>query len=76
MTLSASKGQRFHCQNPHCDCEIQITRVPAVNLANPRCLCGSEMKRINMAPAITTRPAPVPLDGEASPAKTVLSASD
>ncbi len=69
MSLSARKGQRFHCQNSQCDGEIQITREPAVNIANPRCVCGAEMKRLYVPPTITTRPAPESRSDD-SPGKT------
>jgi hypothetical protein len=69
MSLSARKGQRFHCQNPDCDCEIQITHEPAVTITNPRCVCGAEMKRRYVPPTLTTRPAP-PNRTEEPPGKT------
>jgi hypothetical protein len=68
MSLSVRKGQRFHCQNTACDCEIEITRPPksTLDIANPRCVCGSEMKRLYVTPTIITRRPPPSSDDSTS----------
>jgi hypothetical protein len=50
------KGQRFHCQNPICGCEIEVIRgVHGHVVSNPLCGCGAEMKKIYVKPAAKTR---------------------
>jgi hypothetical protein len=50
------KGQRFHCQNPTCGCEVQVTKESSRNIvSNPQCGCGAEMKKVYVRPAAKTR---------------------
>lgn len=57
MVLFMRKGQRYHCQNPECGSEIEVTKESAVEGAsNPRCACGAEMKKAYVKPTVTTRP--------------------
>jgi len=41
-----NKGQKFRCTNRECNCEFEVVAVSEIDgQANPRCLCGSEMKK-------------------------------
>jgi hypothetical protein len=55
--LSAmKKGQRFHCQNPICGCEVQVMKESHGHMvSNPQCGCGAEMKKVYVKPAARTR---------------------
>jgi len=39
-----NKSETWHCANPACQKEIVVTSI-LVNTRNPRCACGSAMKR-------------------------------
>jgi hypothetical protein len=42
-------GERWHCTNPLCHCEVLVESDGVVPGDNPRCACGSVMKK-NYAP--------------------------
>jgi len=57
MATGVTKGQRFVCQNLECGCEVKVTKAPAADaVSNPRCACGTEMKKPYVKPSVTTRP--------------------
>jgi len=43
--MSMTEGQVYRCQNHHCGCEITVVKPSTQTNANPRCCCGSEMKK-------------------------------
>jgi hypothetical protein len=56
MATQVRKGQRFVCQNPECDCELEVTKAPLIESPiGPRCSCGAEMKKPYIKPSVTTR---------------------
>jgi hypothetical protein len=40
-------GMRWHCPNRDCDWSV-LAQVPATGDAAPRCVCGTEMKRVEV----------------------------
>ncbi len=46
------KGQRYRCLNPECRAEIEVTKDSAEGVSNPRCCCGSEMKKPYTKPVL------------------------
>jgi hypothetical protein len=55
MAISRLKGQRFVCQNGGCGCEMEVVKAPPEGLAsNPRCGCGSVMKKPYVKPSVHT----------------------
>src|ERR1700730_7840338 len=52
MAISTWKGQRFVCLNAGGGCEMEVIKAPPEGLAsNPRCGCGSVMKKPYAKPA-------------------------
>lgn len=47
-----TEGQIYHCQNRHCGCEIKVVKTSIGAKSNPRCCCGSEMKKPYTKPAL------------------------
>jgi hypothetical protein len=45
-------GERWHCMDPGCHCEVLVTTSGAVDGLNPRCACGSIMKKPYVKPTI------------------------
>lgn len=40
------KGQVYRCMNRSCNCEVVVSRGSDIEgNSNPRCCCGSEMKK-------------------------------
>jgi hypothetical protein len=57
MAISTLKGQRFICQNAECGCEMEVIKAPTEGVAaNPRCGCGSVMKKPYVKPPVLTNP--------------------
>lgn len=55
MAVSTLKGQRFVCQNAECGCEMEVVKAPSESVAaNPRCGCGSVMKKPYVKPSVLT----------------------
>jgi hypothetical protein len=50
MTMTV--GQRYVCVDPHCGCEIEVTKTSMEADANPRCCCGEQMKKPYEKPAL------------------------
>ena len=44
-------GERWHCVNPACNCEVLVESDGKVSGENPRCACGRPMKRNYVPPA-------------------------
>ena len=38
-------GERWHCINPACGCAVQVESNGEIEGQNPRCACGSIMKK-------------------------------
>jgi hypothetical protein len=52
-----TKGQRFHCLNAECGCEVEIIKdSTATDTSNLRCGCGAVMKKTYVKPSVTSRP--------------------
>ena len=41
----SKEPQVYRCQNRACGCEIVVTKAPLETKANPKCVCGAEMKK-------------------------------
>jgi hypothetical protein len=51
------KGKRYVCQNRDCGAEIEVTKDSIKRDVNPRCCCGSEMKKPYSPPVFANRDA-------------------
>jgi hypothetical protein len=40
-----SGGERWHCTNPACHCEVLVEVDGKIHGSNPRCACGEIMKK-------------------------------
>ena len=50
--MNMRKGEKWVCSNPTCRCEFVVTVASAPeDGVNPRCCCGSKMKKVYAAPA-------------------------
>jgi len=38
-------GERWHCSNPYCHCEILVESDSSMSGSNPPCVCGAAIKR-------------------------------
>lgn len=38
-------GERWHCTNPACRCEVFVESKSRIEADNPRCTCGGAMKK-------------------------------
>jgi hypothetical protein len=38
-------GERWHCTNPACCCEVLVQASSKIDTANPLCACGGAMQR-------------------------------
>ena len=47
------KGQLYRCQNRGCGAEIEITKDSIEGKSNPKCCCGTEMKKPYTKPVLT-----------------------
>jgi hypothetical protein len=51
--MKMHKGEKWSCSNPVCRSEFVVTIGSAAeNGVNPRCCCGSKMKKAYAAPAV------------------------
>jgi hypothetical protein len=51
--MRLEKGQRWLCESRYCGCEIQVVASSEVEEGmNPRCSCGSVMKKLHVAPQV------------------------
>lgn len=56
--MAIRKGERWHCQNQECQGEILVIVSSEVEgAANPRCSCGSIMKKPYVRPELKIHPA-------------------
>jgi len=46
------EGHTFRCQNRVCSCEVIVTASSVKGTSNPRCCCGSEMKKPYVRPRL------------------------
>lgn len=46
-------GERWHCMNPACHCEVLVQSGSEMEGTNPRCVCGAPMKKKYTAPIFT-----------------------
>jgi hypothetical protein len=47
-----NEGQVYRCQNIKCRGEVKVVKSSVDARANPRCCCGSEMKKPYTAPVL------------------------
>ncbi len=47
------KGEQWHCSNPACHCEVLVQFSGEIEGSNPRCVCGSFMKKKYAPPNLT-----------------------
>lgn len=45
-------GERWHCVNPACGCAVLVESNGEVDGQNPRCACGSVMKKGYSPPVV------------------------
>ncbi len=43
-------GERWHCTNPTCRCAVLVENTGEMEGQNPRCACGSVMKKLYSPP--------------------------
>jgi hypothetical protein len=43
-------GEHWHCTNPACQCAVLVETTGEIEGDNPRCACGSIMKKQYSAP--------------------------
>lgn len=46
-------GERWHCTNPACRCEVLVQANSELSGTNPQCVCGAPMKKKYMPPHLT-----------------------
>ena len=46
-------GEHWHCTNPACHCEILVQSGSLIDGSNPRCVCGTPMKKKYVPPHLT-----------------------
>ena len=46
-------GERWHCANPACRCEVLVQESGKIEGANPACACGGAMTRKYAPPQLT-----------------------
>ena len=46
-------GDRWHCTNPVCGCEVLVEGGAREEGKNPRCSCGATMKKKYASPVLT-----------------------
>ena len=44
---------RWHCTNPACGCEVRVESSASEDGKNPRCSCGTAMKKKYTSPMLT-----------------------
>jgi hypothetical protein len=45
LAMVMKSGERWHCMNPACLCAVLVETSGALEGSNPRCSCGSIMKK-------------------------------
>jgi hypothetical protein len=43
-------GERWHCVNTHCHCEVLVECDSGIAGGSPRCVCGAPLKRNYVPP--------------------------
>lgn len=43
-------GERWHCTNPPCQCEVLVEKESTEASAHPSCICGGALKKKYAAP--------------------------
>ena len=63
--MRLQKGQRWQCESRYCGSEFQVVSSEVECGINPRCSCGSMMKKISIAPQMkpTQATAVAPMEG-------------
>jgi hypothetical protein len=51
--MIVKSGERWHCTNPACHCEVPVQSKDAVEGSNPRCVCSAPMKKNYAPPSFT-----------------------
>jgi len=46
------QAQVYRCQNRDCNCEVKVTKSAREFSENPRCTCGTDMKKPYTKPAV------------------------
>ena len=46
-------GERWHCTNPACRCEVLVEASGKIDGANPVCACGAPLKRKYASPILS-----------------------
>lgn len=46
-------GERWHCTNPACRCEVLVQSASCIAGGNPRCVCGAHLKKSYAPPHFT-----------------------
>jgi hypothetical protein len=44
-SMNMKSGEHWHCTNPGCHCEVLVQSSGQIEGSNPRCTCGSLMKK-------------------------------
>jgi hypothetical protein len=60
--MKISSGEHWCCQNDACGCEIKVLVSSKLEGENPRCSCGSVLKKPYTKPQFTNLPAPADLE--------------
>jgi hypothetical protein len=51
--MRLQKGQRWQCESRYCGSEFEVLASSEVECGiNPRCSCGSAMKRVSVVPRV------------------------
>jgi hypothetical protein len=51
--MRLQKGQRWQCESRYCGSEFEVLASSEVECGiNPRCSCGSAMKRVSVVPQV------------------------
>ena len=50
--MSFKKESDLICMNPECRAEFVIVKRPPHDKTNPRCFCGTEMKKVYQSPVL------------------------
>lgn len=48
--MALQTGERYHCSDPNCGCEIEVTKGASPNCGGnqvPRCCCGKDMEKVS-----------------------------
>lgn len=51
--MNMKSGEHWLCSNPACHCEVLVHCSGEIDGSNPRCSCGSLMKKRYLSPHLT-----------------------